>query len=299
MLKVRKRRAPFQSPVFFRGFVLSWDGMRRTCVVMLLVLTGAVAGAQVDSTGGRRSWTAEIGRDAGTFWRGFLHVGSAPARWGADDWAAAGAVAGLTGAAMLADRSADRLAGSLEGRTGDRIEPVVRMYGEVWLLAGVCGGAYIAGLAGGDDWLRETAFLAGTGLVLTAAATTLLKVVVGRARPYHGGGPGTFRMFSLADAYNSFPSGHTAAAFALSAVLAHRLRNAWATAGLYALATLTSVSRIYVHDHWFSDCVFGALLSTAITHTFLRWYDGQKEGMRTDGLRVEPTAGGVRIVYAF
>ena len=43
-------------------------------------------------------------------------------------------------------------------------------------------------------------------------------------------------MLSADDDHHSFPSGHTAAAFSLSTVLAHQIGNDWATAGLYTLA---------------------------------------------------------------
>jgi membrane-associated phospholipid phosphatase len=151
----------------------------------------------------------------------------------------------------------------------------------------------------GDRWLRETAFLAGTGLIFTATATQIMKFIVGRGRPFVGEGSTSFRMFSGEDAYHSFPSGHTAAAFSLSTVLAHRLNNGWATAGLYTLATLTSLSRVYADEHWFSDCVFSAMLSTAITHTLLHWYDERESAIPQSGLRFVPTVGGVGLVYVF
>jgi membrane-associated phospholipid phosphatase len=273
--------------------------MRISGVILLIVLLGVDAGAQPDSLNGAQSWHTVVVQDVSTFWHSLLHVGSTPAHWDGGSFIMAGAMIGATGIASGADGQIALRAEMSRGRVADHVESVVRMYGETWVLAAACGGTYAVGVVSGDKWLRETAFLAGTGLIFTATATQIVKFIAGRGRPFVGEGSTSFRMFSGEDAYHSFPSGHTAAAFALSTVLAHRLDNDWATAGLYTLATLTSLSRVYADEHWFSDCIFSAMLSTAITHSLLRWYD--ERGTRTSdcGLHIVPTVGGITIVYAF
>jgi hypothetical protein len=284
--------------VFF-SFLWYHTNMRISGVILLVVLWGVDASAQPDSLTGARPWHGIVMQDVGTFWHAFLYVGSAPSRWNGTSVATVGAAIGTTGLVSMADEQVTLRAELSKGRVADHVESVVRLYGEVWVVAAACGGSYAVGLLSGDRWLRETAFLAGTSLILTAAATQLVKFTVGRARPFVAEGPGSFRMFSGEDAYHSFPSGHTAAAFSLSTVLAHRLNNGWATAGLYTLATLTSLSRVYADEHWFSDCVFSAMLSTAITHSLLQWYDARGAGDAQNGLHVIPTLGGVAVVYAF
>jgi hypothetical protein len=273
--------------------------MRISGVILLAALWGADASAQPDSLTRAQEWHSIVLQDVGSFWHAFLYVGSAPSRWNGASVVMAGAAIGTTGLVSMADEQIALRAALSKGRVADHVESVVRLYGEVWVVAAACGGSYAVGLLSGDRWLRETAFLAGTSLILTAAATQLVKFTVGRARPFVGEGPGSFRMFSGEDEYHSFPSGHTAAAFSLSTVLAHRLNNGWATAGLYTLATLTSLSRVYADEHWFSDCVFSAVLSTAITHSLLQWYDTRDPGGSQSGLHVVPTVGGVTVVYAF
>lgn len=59
-------------------------------------------------------------------------------------------------------------------------------------------------------------------------------------------------------AAQSFPSGHTAAAFALTGVLAfYYSRIAWM---LWILAAGCGFSRVIEHQHWLTDCVAGALI---------------------------------------
>lgn len=86
-------------------------------------------------------------------------------------------------------------------------------------------------------------------LIYTGVAVTSLKVAVHRTRP--NGGP------------YSFPSGHTAAAFAVAPVLSHRF--GWIAAiPAYTLAASTAMGRMEDRKHYLSDVVFGAAIGTSI-----------------------------------
>ena len=268
-------------------------------LLVVVMLCHAGGAAQTDSARAAGRWDATIMQDAGRFWNAFLYIGSAPARWNGQDIGKAGSLLLGTGVVALGDDDMSAAFRSFRGQTGDRLESVVRQYGEVWVLAVLCGGSYATGLFTGDRWVRETAFLAGTGLILTAGATQLLKYTAGRARPYTLEGPGRFRVLAADDDHHSFPSGHTAAAFSLSTVLAHQIGNGWATAGLYTLAAMTSLSRVYAGEHWFSDCVFSAVLSMAITHSLLQWYDTRMAPANAAGVRIVPGPDGVSFIYTF
>ncbi|MBW8769385.1 MAG: phosphatase PAP2 family protein [Gemmatimonadetes bacterium] len=122
---------------------------------------------------------------------------------------------------------------------------------------------------------REVADLGlhGTEAVaVSGAVTTLLKGVVGRARPYVSSDttPSDFhfgRGFRNG-AYQSFPSGHTTVAFAAAAVVtsesAHWGKRAvWLVApAMYGGATLVGLSRMYNNAHWASDVALGAAIGT-------------------------------------
>ena len=88
--------------------------------------------------------------------------------------------------------------------------------------------------------------------LVSQAMTQGIKMTVGRARP-----DGT--------AY-SFPSGHSASAFATAAVLQRHL--GW-KAGIpaYAVATYVAASRIQVQRHYLSDVAFGAALGMVAGRT--------------------------------
>jgi len=69
----------------------------------------------------------------------------------------------------------------------------------------------------------------------------------------------------------SFPSGHTASAFAYAEFLSQEYgdQSIWYTVGGYGAASATAVLRIYKNYHWFSDVVAGAgigVLSTKFAY---------------------------------
>ncbi len=108
---------------------------------------------------------------------------------------------------------------------------------------------------GGD---LETGYLAANAVVYSGISCALLKAAFGRARPDVGDGPRDFAGPGIRAGYDSMPSGHTAAAFALATVLARRYPKYKAL--FYAGATLVAASRVYERAHWPSDTVVGAAI---------------------------------------
>lgn len=123
------------------------------------------------------------------------------------------------------------------------------IYGGSWVLASVAGGLAGAGLLAHEtQWSRAGSEMARS-LVYTGLAVTALKVAVHRTRPNGGAW--------------SFPSGHTAAAFAVAPVLGRRF--GWAAAiPACALAASTGLGRMEDRKHFLSDVLFGAGVGTAI-----------------------------------
>jgi len=60
--------------------------------------------------------------------------------------------------------------------------------------------------------------------------------------------------------WNSFPSGHTMAAFGIYAALAFYAKKWHQAFGLFLLALLVGYSRIYLSQHFLVDVIFGAML---------------------------------------
>jgi membrane-associated phospholipid phosphatase len=70
---------------------------------------------------------------------------------------------------------------------------------------------------------------------------------------------------------HSFPSGHTASAFAFFGLFIFYTKNKWLKIGFLLLAFGVAYSRIYLHEHFLNDVYFGSLyglLSAIIGYSF-------------------------------
>ena len=129
--------------------------------------------------------------------------------------------------------------------------------------------------------------------IATATVTTMaVKLVTGRVRPFESAdNAAEFRPFS---GHDSFPSGHSAIAFALASALDRETRSRWVPCVAYPMAALTAWSRVRDDRHWASDVIAGAALGGWVARkvdTFAqrRWPDGLLlvPVPRTHGLEVQ------------
>jgi len=135
---------------------------------------------------------------------------------------------------------------------------------------------------------REVADLGlhGTEAVaISGIATAIIKDAAGRARPYvsKDTSPHDFgfaRGLRKGDAYQSFPSGHSTAAFAAASVVTSESQRWWpkgiwiVAPAMYGGATLVGLSRMYNNAHWASDVVLGAGIGTFAGIKVVRYSHG-------------------------
>lgn len=107
-------------------------------------------------------------------------------------------------------------------------------------------GLNLAGIKGKHSLLDATAIYVLSSAIM-GGSVSILKRATHRERPDGSG-------------FNSFPSGHTANAFAAAEFLKQEYKDVSPWYGLagYALATTTGTLRMYNNKHWFSDVVAGA-----------------------------------------
>lgn len=104
------------------------------------------------------------------------------------------------------------------------------------------------------------------GIALLAMAlgmlctNVVLKQLVLRPRPYVMV-EGLIPLLTSADP-NSFPSGHTCAAFAAGIIWARALPRTWMRVGAVILAVCMGLSRLYVGVHYPSDVLAGAVVGS-------------------------------------
>lgn len=197
------------------------------------------------------------------------------------------AIAGgfLLGAAALAPVDV-RLAAWIQDSV-PQANRYLRTGADIFRFLGHPGALAVSGSLYGAGRLLDRPEMAAVGLhttesiLLAVAVTYAAKGLIGRARPYED----VSRPFDVrlgrgftSDRYQSFPSGHTTAAFATASAVSTEmgyiepdLQVPIATA-LFALASLAGVSRMYHNAHWASDVVVGAAIGTFAGWKVVRYH---------------------------
>lgn len=114
-----------------------------------------------------------------------------------------------------------------------------------------------------DEALMKDAVFVGTSVVGTFALTMGLKYMVDRTRPYIAY-PELIHPHSI-ESDPSFPSGHTASAFALATSLCIRYPKWYVIAPSALWAGSVAISRMYEGVHYPTDVMAGAALGVGCT----------------------------------
>jgi membrane-associated phospholipid phosphatase len=127
------------------------------------------------------------------------------------------------------------------------------------------------------------AIMVRVGFLFTAIAVpglfvTIVKRMIGRARPMVGGSldPYLFSPFAWHPAYASLPSGHATTAFAVLVAFGTLWPRARTVLLIYAL--LIAVSRVIVNAHYPSDVLAGALVGIAGAILVRRYFAQRRLG---------------------
>jgi membrane-associated phospholipid phosphatase len=155
----------------------------------------------------------------------------------------------------------------------------------------IAGGLYVGGHIVASRDLATAGLRTGEAVVLAEVIVYSIKGLAGRARPRRDvSNPLDFRLGRglSGGAYQSFPSGHTAAAFAaattLSSAIGEQNPDARILAGtlLYTTASLTGISRIYTNEHWLTDTVLGGAIGVYSAHKVLAYHRARGDDTRID-----------------
>jgi membrane-associated phospholipid phosphatase len=184
-----------------------------------------------------------------------------PFKWDGSDWLKIGLVSAGTFLIMETVDQPVRTA-VLKDQRYYYSAPIVfgRMYGELYSPVIFFGGFAIHSLITNDMTTRKIAYEIGQASIYAGVINYLLKLAIGRARPYLNEGTTSFHPFLsiFGQDDHSMPGGHSTAAFVISTVLSRNAKPTWLKAVAYLPAALTFISRIYQDQHWTSDNFMGA-----------------------------------------
>jgi hypothetical protein len=143
-------------------------------------------------------------------------------------------------------------------------------------------GALIGGAAGmwllsypshNEHW-RETGLLAGEAALNSLIPVEVAKYSLGRERPLQGTGDGRFFQGGV-----SFPSEHSAAAWAVAGVIAHEYPGPLPKLFAYGMASFVSYSRFRAAQHFPADVFVGSIVGTLIAQQiYSRHHDPELGG---------------------
>jgi hypothetical protein len=271
----------------------SWFALRRNTASFAALIASALAclAAVAQTTNGpSRAEESVIDEPSRLLLQDIKEFATAPARWRRQEWVQFGAL-------VAAVRTAYRYDSQVRAHFVSQPEttPAVRDYENPQDAAPallVLGGTWLAAnLSDNEDGRLEAAAMLRSA-IFAATSAEVLNAAFGRERP----GPGAPRDSWRNGGGRSFPSGHTALASAIGAVLAesgdgHR----WLRRTLgYGLAVATAYARVSHDSHWLSDTVAGAGLGIA-TGRFVM----NRRGRLDPGgvFSLAPSKGGAMLTY--
>jgi hypothetical protein len=209
---------------------------------------------------------------------------TAPAHWRAREWLRFSGVVAAIGAAYRDDEE-------IRARHANDGEPDYHEVADSMPAALAFGGTWFAAKLAHSEEAQSEVLLMRRAIVVQTISSEVIKVALRRERP----GPGVPKDHWF-DGNLSFPSGHTAAAFAVGTVLAesgddHRwLRRVVG----YGIGVATGYQRINHDAHWFSDTVAGAALGIWAAKFVMK----RHEGLAARGqVSLTPLEGGAMLSY--
>ena len=114
---------------------------------------------------------------------------------------------------------------------------------------------------------RQIAYILFAAALLSGILVYIIKEITARPRPFIELGLTEADILIHTNPYRSFPSGHTAAAFAVASVVAYYLKRWVIPAAI--VACIAGFARIYLLVHYPSDVIAGAAIGIGVTLTII------------------------------
>jgi membrane-associated phospholipid phosphatase len=221
------------------------------------------------------------------FGRETVNFIKSPGKWDGGDWIRAGVIGAGTVLLMeTVDKPIRTFALDHPGNSKSVPIQFGRIWGEIYSPIIFFGAYATYSLLANDIGARKIGYEIGQASIYAGVINYVLKVAIGRARPYLNEGPTTFRPFHslFTEPYHSNPSGHATVAFVISTILSRNAKPVWLKVLAYVPAALTLVSRVYQDQHWTSDEFLGA----AFGYFIATWVVDQHENNLKSPIDISP-----------
>lgn len=247
---------------------------------LAILLNSITISAQSDSTSNNSFRLISIPQ---TLWDDFKTVSQIPLQWKDSDWALTAIWGSGGGMVLLNDRELFDAMRSHQSQGMDKFSKyLLEPTGSGLISIPLMGIMWAGSVLFENDRLARTSMLASRAWLMSFLSTGGLKLLTHRSRPYESNNPMDFSGPGLSTNNISFPSGHTATAFAAATVFASEYsEQPLIGIAAYSLAGLVAFSRIYDGEHWPSDVIFGAGVGYAIGRTLSNKNKNNQSGQFT------------------
>ncbi|MGJ8658675.1 MAG: phosphatase PAP2 family protein [Cellulophaga fucicola] len=235
--------------------------MRLGCILLLL-LSFTISSAQLSPkpTDSTTIWKT-FKYDANSSWRGIKHSVTRPLHWKGKDFAKFGSLFVGTAIIATADRQTSDFFINQEQHLPHGVKEFGFYFAKPQYYFAMNAGVYGVGLFTKNEQIRKTGVLIISSSITAGYLQIMARSAFGRARPYSGKDPYTFKPFEGTEEYFSFPSGHTVLGMTVAHSIAKQFDNTWVKVGIYSVGSLPAISRMVNGSHWLSDVAFGAAFS--------------------------------------
>ncbi|WP_347922005.1 phosphatase PAP2 family protein [Pontimicrobium sp. SW4] len=202
--------------------------------------------------------------DTNASWRSIKHAVTRPLHWKGKDYAKFGGM--VLGTVIIS--ATDRETSNFFRQQDDSFPQPIQEFGfyfaspQNYLMANA--GLYGFGLLTKNEQIRKTSVLIISSSITAGYLQIFARTAFGRARPFSGDTPYTFKPFAGNEDYLSFPSGHTVLGITMAHSIAKQFDNTWTKIGIYFIGSIPALTRLMDGAHWLSDVAFGAALSIVV-----------------------------------
>lgn len=229
----------------------------------------------------------------------FISVSTSPSKWQQKDLLTFAAVLGTGVFLYSVDPEIHHWSREQQNSSLERTASFFSAFGNGAFLGGLSAALYLSGELTDSQWLRKTALLSLESLGTSAVIVLSIKFITGRARPQSGKSRDTYRPFSTAANFSSFPSGHSSSAFAVATVIASESDILIIDVFSYFLASMVALSRVQNNKHWASDVFIGSSIGYFIGKKISSLHKDRKKGKLKVGWQWSPNSQGFTLSYSF
>ncbi len=210
-----------------------------------------------------------------------LYIIKKPLKWGKKDLLKLTLIVSGTTFIYLNDEKIKDYVQSIRGDFTNRLSDYTTWFGDGFIVFPAISSLYLTGYLFKYKKLKTASLSAIESALISGIFTTIIKASFHRHRPNTGNPYNTFDGPSFTSKNNSFPSGHTAVAFAI----ADSFSKAYSgypvvPVLLYGLAGAVGFSRINDNKHWASDVFLGAAIGITVSRVIYKYNNSLETNLK-------------------